>query len=106
MRTTRITEMCQAHADGTISREEIVELLVHWPYAPEQPRLRRQDFQDAAAWWEYVEGRTHDDPGTFHEVVRARNRGLLDWDTFLAINDGIAATAPSLRRRSGPAPGA
>lgn len=58
-------EVCQRYAAGFIDREELVRLLVEWPYKPTPW---------ANEYGEYEESRD----GTWQEVVEAADNGLID----------------------------
>lgn len=78
------TAAALAFHNGSISRENLIEVLTSWPYEPgRQPT--REDYQ---ARGELV------DPGTlgqFGEVHLALRRGLIDQATYLQIASGVAA---------------
>lgn len=84
--TTEITAKIQAYNAGEMSRAELVQYLAHdHKYRPNTTCPYQAPTPE---WWEWHEGKTSE-PGTFDEVLTARSIGLLDWDTFHAINDEL-----------------
>lgn len=67
-------EIAQRFAIGEITREQLIDQLARWEYAPQS----RTDGYDSLLV---------DPPGTFEEVVKAANDGLIDGVTYDAILD-------------------
>jgi hypothetical protein len=74
-------EIAQRFAVGEISREEVIDQLARWEYAPQS----RTDGYDSLLV---------DPPGTFEEVSKALSDGLLDDATYDAILDRQEELAP------------
>lgn len=67
-------EIAQRFAVGEIDREQVIDQLARWEYAPQA----RTDGYDSLLV---------DPPGTFDEVSKALSDGLLDDETYDAILD-------------------
>jgi hypothetical protein len=78
--TTEITERIQAHRRGEISDDELVQYLAHdarYKRSPENPYK-----SDDPKWWQWSTDEKPFTPGSFEEVERARDRGMLDRDIY------------------------
>ncbi|WP_462417558.1 hypothetical protein [Kytococcus sp. Marseille-QA3725] len=73
-------ELCQRYAAGLITREALIDQLTRWDYAP-----RAQ----AEVWNEILPNV----PGSFNEVVRAADRGLIDDTIYDEVLAGRAQRA-------------
>lgn len=62
-------ELCQRYADGALAREQLVEELAQYPYAT-------MPMTDGYDWL------TVDPPGTWSEVSRAIDQGLIEEDVY------------------------
>jgi transcriptional regulator with XRE-family HTH domain len=65
-------EIAQRYSVGELSREQLIEELSRWEYAPGQVTNGYDDL-------------LFDVPGSFDDVVRALNDGLIDDDTYEII---------------------
>lgn len=71
-------EIAQRYAAGRISREQVIDELARWPYRSGKP-------SDGVDWLTF-------EPGEWNEqVVPALDGGLLDDETYDAIQDRISA---------------
>jgi len=73
-------EIAQRFAVGEIGRDEVIEQLARWEYAPEG----HTDGYDSLIV---------DPPGTFDDVIRARRHGLIDGVTYDVILDRMEELA-------------
>lgn len=89
--TTEITQMIEQFNSGAITEEELVEQLVNWEYAAQDACPHTPGSPE---WWQWHEDNGYQ-PGTFDEVLLARNKGLLPWTTFNKINDALYEAAPN-----------
>jgi hypothetical protein len=84
--TTEITAKIQAYDAGEMSRAELVQYLAHeHQYAPAQDNPYPVMTPEG---WDWAENNDYQ-PGTYDEVLLARDTGLLDWDTVHAVNDEL-----------------
>ena len=65
-------ELCQRYAAGLISREDMINELVEWPYPPTPIADEFGGFQGAVS-------------GTFDDVVLAENTGLINANDYAEI---------------------
>lgn len=84
--TTGITDLIQEYVDGRKTEDQLVQDLVDYPYegkgvCPYEPMTPQ--------WyaWHMDDGY---DPGTYDEVIRAADTGLLPYEVFHKINDAMA----------------
>ncbi|OAV60472.1 hypothetical protein [Enteractinococcus helveticum] len=70
-------EICQRYAIGQLSRAELIDELIRWPYAP-------SDTTDG------VDTLLIDPPGSWDEVEQACDRGLIDGQIYDEVLDRIA----------------
>lgn len=89
--TTEITQVIEQFSSGAITEEELVEKLVNWEYAAQDACPHTPGSPE---WWQWHEDNGYQ-PGTFDEVLLARNKGLLPWETFNKINDALYEAAPN-----------
>jgi hypothetical protein len=78
-------EVCQRYAAGELTREQVVDELVRFPYA---------DAPGTVGYDAYLP----DAPGSFEDVVRAFEDGLIDEPVYLAAVDANphpGATSPA-----------
>lgn len=64
-------EVCQRYAVGEITREQLVDELTRWEYVI-PPKVKHDFFDDLR----------EEPPGSFNDVLLARNAGLIDDDVF------------------------
>lgn len=70
-------EICQRYAIGQLSRAELIEELIRWPYAP-------SDTTDG------LDTLLIEPPGSWEEIEQAHDRGLIDSETYDEILNNIA----------------
>ncbi len=88
--TTEITTKIQSYKDGQMTQAQIVDYLVNeHQYRPQEACPYKAP---SPQWWEWHENRSYT-PGTWEEVLLCRNRGILDWPTFNAINRALEEKA-------------
>lgn len=73
--------ICERYASGGLSRDELIEELVSYPYVEEG----RTDGYD----WLAV-----DPPGTWSEISEATSRGLIDGDVYAEVFWRLHPDAP------------
>ncbi len=74
-------EIAERFAADEITREQLIDELARWPYAPADPG-------DGIDWNSYV-------PGEFNQVAQAMRDGLIDEETYTAIQDRADEIAAS-----------
>lgn len=88
--TTAITEKIKAFEAGQVTEPDLIDFLVNHEYASGEPCPHKPGTPE---WWAWHEDNGYQ-PGTFDEVLLARNTGVLPWSTFNKINDALAGVAP------------
>jgi hypothetical protein len=78
--TTEITDKIQAHRRGEISDDALVQYLAHDARYKRSPKNPYQTGDPK--WWQWSTDEKPFTPGSFEEVVRARDRGLLEKDIY------------------------
>ena len=63
-------EICQRYAAGEIGREQLLDELARWPYTPIPQPVWLDDITPSPG------------PGSFREVMRAADEGLIDGATY------------------------
>ncbi|MFZ4843983.1 hypothetical protein [Mycetocola saprophilus] len=74
-------ELCQRFAVGELTREQVTEELSRWDYVAAQP-VENQDYFDDLRFSK---------PGSFDDVVRAFDDGLIDGTIYDAVLAHVAA---------------
>ena len=72
-------EVCQRYAVGEISREQLVDELTRWKYVI-PPKVE----------YDYFDDLREEPPGSFNDVLLARNAGLIDDDIYGRLLDVFA----------------
>jgi hypothetical protein len=80
MDTTEITQKIKDHRSGKITDDELVKYLSE--DARYQPGAVNPYENGTGEWWQYVENGPYYVPGSFGEVERARDQGLLEKDIY------------------------
>ena len=78
--TTEITAKIRAHNDGKITDDELVEYLTNG--VKYKPGTFNPYEAGTPEWFQWSEGGKPDVPGSFGEVTKARDTGLLSPDVF------------------------
>ena len=80
---TEISAKIEEHNQGKITDADLVRFLTEEVrYKPGETRPPNLTFEEA---WIWTENRTYDTPGSFEEVVKARDRGVLSRAVFDAV---------------------
>jgi len=69
-------EVCQRYAVGEISREQLLDELTRWEYVI-PPQVE----------YDYFDDLREEPPGSFNDVLLARNAGLIDDDIYGGLLD-------------------
>jgi DNA-binding transcriptional regulator YdaS (Cro superfamily) len=72
-------EVCQRYAVGEITREQLVDELTRWEYVI-PPKVE----------YDYFDDLREEPPGSFNDVLLARNAGLIDDDIYGRLLDVLA----------------
>jgi hypothetical protein len=77
---TEITRKIQDHNQGKITEDELVQYLAHDARYKRSPANPYESGDPK--WWGWSTDEKPFTPGSFEEVERARDRGLLDRDIY------------------------
>jgi hypothetical protein len=80
MDTTEITQKINDHRSGKMTDDELVKYLTH--DVRYKPSLENPHTPNSTEWWKWSDEADTYVPGSFGEVDRARDRGLLDRDIY------------------------
>lgn len=75
-------EICQRYSVGELTREQVLDELKRWEYVVPEPGEH-----------DYFDDLRFDTPGSFDDVARAHDDGLIDNEIYDAVLDHVAGEA-------------